>query len=165
MVEKAVDCLRIITTGNDANKRALVDIPIALPGLTRLLSQPKAVRSSLMCFDLDRQRTLGGAASRIRLSQPHSWGPPSQGPPACKRIICDCPDAARLHQGTNDRRTVILVWSCCWSRQVVTERAVAVIGNLSTSSEYFGALREAGVLQKLVRLCLQSDIVTAYGCG
>ena len=41
--------------------------------------------------------------------------------------------------------------SICCVRQVVTERAVAVIGNLSTSSEYFGALREAGVLQKLVR--------------
>lgn len=39
--------------------------------------------------------------------------------------------------------------SICW--QVVTERAVAVIGNLSTSSEYFGALREAGSLQRLVR--------------
>lgn len=33
---------------------------------------------------------------------------------------------------------------------MVTERAVAVIGNLSTSSEYFGALREAGALQRLV---------------
>lgn len=43
-VEKAVDCLRIITTGNDANKRALVEIPIALKGLMRLLLQPKAVR-------------------------------------------------------------------------------------------------------------------------
>jgi hypothetical protein len=42
-VEKAVDCLRIITTGNDANKRALVEIPIALPGLMRLLAEPKAV--------------------------------------------------------------------------------------------------------------------------
>lgn len=44
-VEKAVDCLRIITTGNDANKRALVEIPIALPGLMRLLAEPKAVRA------------------------------------------------------------------------------------------------------------------------
>jgi hypothetical protein len=35
---------------------------------------------------------------------------------------------------------------------VVTERAVAVVGNLSTSSEYFGALREAGALQRLVAL-------------
>ena len=43
-MEKAVDCLRIITTGNDANKRALVEIPIALPGLMRLLADPKAVR-------------------------------------------------------------------------------------------------------------------------
>lgn len=34
--------------------------------------------------------------------------------------------------------------------QVVCERAVAVVGNLSTSSEYFGALREAGVLGRLV---------------
>lgn len=46
-MEKAVDCLRIITTGNDANKRALVDIPIALPGLMRLLAEPKAVRCCL----------------------------------------------------------------------------------------------------------------------
>lgn len=29
---------------------------------------------------------------------------------------------------------------------------MAVIGNLSTSSEYFAALREAGALQRLVRL-------------
>lgn len=76
-VEKAVDCLRIITTGNDVNKRALVEIPIALPALIRLLEQPQKV--------------------------------------AC-------------------------------------ERAVAVLGNLSTSSEYYAALREAGVLAKLVTL-------------
>mmetsp|Transcript_14126 Transcript_14126/g.42637 ORF Transcript_14126/g.42637 Transcript_14126/m.42637 type:complete len:847 (+) Transcript_14126:158-2698(+) len=76
-VEKAVDCLRIVTTGNDVNKRALVDIPIALPALIRLLEQPQ-------------------------------------------KVVC--------------------------------ERAVAVVGNLSTSSEYFGALREAGVLGRLVAL-------------
>ena len=38
IVEKAVDCLRIVTTGNDANKRALVEIPIAVPALVALLS-------------------------------------------------------------------------------------------------------------------------------
>lgn len=43
IVEKAVDCLRIITTGNDVNKRALVEIPIALPALVRLLEQPQKV--------------------------------------------------------------------------------------------------------------------------
>ena len=37
-MEKAVDCLRIVTTGNDANKRALVEIPIAVPALVSLLS-------------------------------------------------------------------------------------------------------------------------------
>ena len=48
-MEKAVDCLRIITTGNDANKRALVEIPIALPGLMRLLADPKAVHADPCC--------------------------------------------------------------------------------------------------------------------
>ena len=43
-VEKAVDCLRIVTTGNNINKRALVDIPIALPALIRLLEQPQKAR-------------------------------------------------------------------------------------------------------------------------
>ncbi len=33
--------------------------------------------------------------------------------------------------------------------QVITERAVAVLGNLSTSPEYFQALRDAGVTLKL----------------
>ena len=44
-MEKAVDCLRIVTTGNDANKRALVEIPIAVPALVALLSDdPTQVR-------------------------------------------------------------------------------------------------------------------------
>lgn len=33
--------------------------------------------------------------------------------------------------------------------QVITERAVAVLGNLSTSAEYFQALRDAGEPQGL----------------
>lgn len=53
-MEKAVDCLRIITTGNDANKRALVEIPIALRGLMRLLAEPKAVCTVACCHcDVD----------------------------------------------------------------------------------------------------------------
>lgn len=36
--------------------------------------------------------------------------------------------------------------------QVACERAVAVVGNLSTCSEYYAALREAGILGKLVNL-------------
>ena len=38
------------------------------------------------------------------------------------------------------------------SMQVVTERAAAVIGNLSTSRDYFSSIRESGALQKLVAL-------------
>ena len=36
--------------------------------------------------------------------------------------------------------------------QVVTERAAAVIGNLSTSRDYFSSIRESGALQRLVAL-------------
>ena len=50
IVEKAVDCLRIVTTGNDANKRALVEIPIAVPALVALLSDdPTQVCSCRLC--------------------------------------------------------------------------------------------------------------------
>ncbi len=38
------------------------------------------------------------------------------------------------------------------SMQVVTERAAAVIGNLSTSRDYFSSIRESGALQRLVAL-------------
>lgn len=38
IIEKAVDCLRIVTTGSDVNKRALVEISIAVPTLVGLLS-------------------------------------------------------------------------------------------------------------------------------
>lgn len=40
----------------------------------------------------------------------------------------------------------------CDMMQIVTERAAAVIGNLSLSTEYFAAIREAGALQRLVSL-------------
>lgn len=33
-----MDCLRIVTTGSDVNKRALVEISIAVPTLVGLLS-------------------------------------------------------------------------------------------------------------------------------
>ena len=38
VLEKAVDCLRILTTGNDSNKVALFTIPAGVPSLVRLLS-------------------------------------------------------------------------------------------------------------------------------
>ena len=50
IIEKAVDCLRIVTTGNDANKRALVEIPIAVPALVALLSDdPSQVSRMVSC--------------------------------------------------------------------------------------------------------------------
>ena len=47
MIEKAVDCLRILTTGNEPNKIALFTIPAAVPALVKLMSpsQPDAVRA------------------------------------------------------------------------------------------------------------------------
>ena len=46
-VEKAVDCLRILTTGNDANKVSLFSIPAAMPSLVRLMQAADQVGSSL----------------------------------------------------------------------------------------------------------------------
>ena len=67
-----------------------------------------------------------------------------------------------LH-GTPAHAELMITASSDW--QVVTERAVAVIGNLSTSSEYFGSLREAGTLQRLVRP-LRADHGTQFSaCG
>ena len=45
LVERAVDCLRILTAGHDANKVAVLAIPAALPALVRLLSRPDAMTS------------------------------------------------------------------------------------------------------------------------
>lgn len=39
---------------------------------------------------------------------------------------------------------------CCL--QLVIERAAAVVGNLSTTDQFFSAIREAGAIQRLVRL-------------
>ena len=36
--------------------------------------------------------------------------------------------------------------------QLVIERAAAVVGNLSTTDQFFSAIREAGAIQRLVRL-------------
>ena len=46
VLEKAVDCLRILTTSNDSNKVALFTIPAGVPALVRLLSttNPDQVR-------------------------------------------------------------------------------------------------------------------------
>ena len=50
IIEKAVDCLRIVTTGSDANKRALVEITIAVPTLVNLLSDdPSQARPRPYC--------------------------------------------------------------------------------------------------------------------
>ena len=38
---KCVDCLRILTTGNEANKAALFSIPSSLPALVRLMDSDK----------------------------------------------------------------------------------------------------------------------------
>ncbi len=46
LVGKAVDCLRILTTGNEANKAALFGIPSALSSLIRLMdSRQPSVRT------------------------------------------------------------------------------------------------------------------------
>lgn len=44
-----MDCLRILTTGNEANKVALFTIPAAVPALVKLMAptQPDAVRACL----------------------------------------------------------------------------------------------------------------------
>lgn len=43
--------------------------------------------------------------------------------------------------------------TCCLALlQLVIERAAAVVGNLSTTDQFFSAIREAGAIQRLVRL-------------
>ena len=100
IIEKAVDCLRIVTTGNDANKRALVEIPIAVPALVALLSDDPSQARWVLC---------------------RSW--------------------SVVHL-LNTALMWVIARHAVW--QVITERAVAVLGNLSTSPEYFQALRDAG---------------------
>jgi hypothetical protein len=46
LAEKAVDCLRILTTGNERNQLALYNIPVAIRALVRIMtiSSPTSVR-------------------------------------------------------------------------------------------------------------------------
>lgn len=78
MIEEAVDCLKILTTANEANKVALLTSASGLPCLVRLMETS--------------------------------------------------------------------------TDQLVIERAAAVVGNLSTTDHFFSAIREAGAIQRLVRL-------------
>ena len=48
VLEKTVDCLRILTTGNDSNKVALFTIPAGVPSLVRLLSTTNPDQVGLM---------------------------------------------------------------------------------------------------------------------
>lgn len=48
LVGKAVDCLRILTTGNEANKAALFSTPSALSSLVRLMDSGQP--SVRLCF-------------------------------------------------------------------------------------------------------------------
>lgn len=50
LVEKTVDCLRIITTGNNRNKLALFSIPA---GVRRLISIMAANKPSAVCWPHD----------------------------------------------------------------------------------------------------------------
>lgn len=47
LVEKTVDCLRILTTGNERNKLALYSIPA---GVKRLISIMTANKPSAVCL-------------------------------------------------------------------------------------------------------------------
>ncbi len=83
IVEKAVDCLRIVTTGNDANKRALVEIPIAVPALVSLLSDdPTQVR----CHGR-RCRRVQTFLSAMLVSQPLTGGTGSASPALVRRTL------------------------------------------------------------------------------
>jgi len=47
LAEKAVDCLRILTTGNEQNQTALYGIPVGIRTLVQIMStnSPTSVRS------------------------------------------------------------------------------------------------------------------------
>ena len=49
VTEKAVDCLRILTTGNEANKVALLTSASGLPCLVRLMEKSPDQASFLFC--------------------------------------------------------------------------------------------------------------------
>ena len=51
VTEKAVDCLRILTTGNEANKVALLTSASGLPCLVRLMEN-STDQASLLCCDV-----------------------------------------------------------------------------------------------------------------
>lgn len=103
--EKAVDCLRVLTTANDLNKLSLFSIPAGVRSLVNIMTRHQAGEA--------RSRALRSFA--IPLVRP-----------------------ARA-------------WSGC-AAQVITERAAAVIGNLSTTEQFYSAIRECGGLQRLVTL-------------
>lgn len=60
VIEKAVDCLRILTTGNEANKVALLTSASGLPCLVRLMeTSPDQVHCSLNAADHAQASIIG----------------------------------------------------------------------------------------------------------
>lgn len=119
---KAVDCLRILTTGNEANKAALFSIPSSLSALVRLMDNDKPLASPL-CWS-------------CMLSAARPW----QHSLHVLMVLIFLMARQQMNAGH------------VWALQVIVERSAAVVGNLSGREQYFPAMREAGAMQRLVEL-------------
>jgi hypothetical protein len=63
LVGKAIDCLRILTTGNDANKAALYGIPSSMSSLVSLLSNDQPMVSKAYWMPYARADVLAHPAA------------------------------------------------------------------------------------------------------
>ena len=92
-----MDCLRILTTGNDANKVALFSIPAAMPALVRLMGSEDQVlpHCYLRC-------AIAAGKSVQHTSEPatacHQWGSFEAWLLVCK-LVCEdeCRVGTRMH--------------------------------------------------------------------
>ncbi len=145
LIEKTVDCLRILTTGNERNKLALYSIPAGVKRLISIMTanEPSAV-GSLLYF------------STIAALQHPRFLPALSTPSVNFWTHINHVSASNQHQCNTGSSFVRVskapMHSSLVLLQPITERAAAVIGNLSSTEQFSSAIRECGGLQRLVAL-------------
>ena len=86
-MEKAVDCLRILTTGNDMNKLSLFSIPVGVRSLVRIMTTHEASEVSLLpCVQLWLMHDLGSCIPSQRGPRPCQTEP--TGSERCSWYAC-----------------------------------------------------------------------------
>ena len=143
---KTVDCLRIVTTGNEANKAALFSIPSSLAALVRLMDDDRPLASS-------RSWPLH-ALRQQALSSSVTWGPLQVIVERSAAVVGNLSGREQYFPAMREagavQRLVQLLERGPQAR--VTELAAKTLANLAVDESNQTAIRLAGGIPPLMRL-------------